>query len=71
MFDTLTPYNEAARYIKDRIGGPDPRIGIILGSGLGALADSIEDPVEIPYSEIPHFPVSTAIGHKGDRKSVV
>ena len=65
MFDTLTPYNEAARYIKDRIGGPDPRIGIILGSGLGALADSIEDPVEIPYSEIPHFPVSTAIGHKG------
>ena len=64
MFDTLTPYNEAARYIKDRIGGPDPRIGIILGSGLGALADSIEDPVEIPYSEIPHFPVSTAIGHK-------
>ena len=65
MFDTLTPYNEAARYIKDRIGGPDPQIGIILGSGLGALADSIEDPVEIPYSEIPHFPVSTAIGHKG------
>lgn len=65
MFDTLTPYNEAARYIKDRIGGHDPRIGIILGSGLGALADSIEDPVEIPYSEIPHFPVSTAIGHKG------
>lgn len=65
MFDTLTPYNEAARYIKDRIGGADPRIGIILGSGLGALADSIEDPVEIPYSDIPHFPVSTAIGHKG------
>lgn len=65
MFDTLTPYNEAARYIRDRIGSLDPQVGIILGSGLGALADSIEDPVEIPYSEIPHFPVSTAIGHKG------
>ena len=36
----------------------------MLGSGLGALADSIEDAVVIPYSEIPHFPVSTAIGHK-------
>ncbi|MGM9791794.1 MAG: purine-nucleoside phosphorylase [Candidatus Cryptobacteroides sp.] len=65
MFDTLTPYKEAALYIRDRIGSLDPQVGIILGSGLGALADSIEDPVEIHYSEIPHFPVSTAIGHKG------
>ena len=40
--------------------------GIILGSGLGALADKIEDPFIIPYSEIPNFPVSTAVGHKGN-----
>lgn len=65
MFDTLQPYNEAALYIRDRIGSSSPQVGIILGSGLGALADSIEDPVVIPYSGIPHFPVSTAIGHKG------
>ncbi|KXG43343.1 purine-nucleoside phosphorylase [Tepidibacillus infernus] len=42
-----------------------PEIGLILGSGLGVLADEIEEAVQIPYSEIPHFPVSTVEGHKG------
>jgi purine-nucleoside phosphorylase len=42
-----------------------PEIGLILGSGLGVLADEIETPVTIPYGEIPHFPVSTVEGHKG------
>lgn len=42
-----------------------PEIGLILGSGLGVLADEIENPVKIPYSEIPNFPVSTVEGHKG------
>jgi len=42
-----------------------PRIGLILGSGLGDLADQIEEAVRIPYSEIPHFPVSTVAGHAG------
>jgi purine-nucleoside phosphorylase len=42
-----------------------PEIGLILGSGLGILADEIENPTVIPYSEIPHFPVSTVEGHKG------
>ena len=65
MTDNLTPYREAAQYIQQKTGGMVPQIGIILGSGLGSLADSIEDAVAIPYSEIPHFPVSTAIGHKG------
>ena len=64
MTDNLTPYREAAQYIQQKTGGMVPQIGIILGSGLGSLADSIEDAVAIPYSEIPHFPVSTAIGHK-------
>ncbi|QYY43760.1 purine-nucleoside phosphorylase [Aneurinibacillus thermoaerophilus] len=42
-----------------------PEIGLILGSGLGVLADEIENPAVIPYKEIPHFPVSTVEGHKG------
>jgi purine-nucleoside phosphorylase len=42
-----------------------PRIGLILGSGLGVLADEIQDAVKIPYEKIPHFPVSTVEGHAG------
>lgn len=42
-----------------------PEIALILGSGLGALADQIERPTKIPYAEIPHFPVSTVVGHEG------
>lgn len=42
-----------------------PRLAVVLGSGLGKLADLIEDPVTIPYHEIPHFPVSTVEGHAG------
>ena len=42
-----------------------PEIGLILGSGLGVLADEITEAVTIPYEEIPHFPVSTVEGHKG------
>lgn len=55
---------ESAGYIKGKIGGL-PEIGIILGSGLGPLADEIEDKVEIDYKEIPNFPVSTVEGHAG------
>jgi purine-nucleoside phosphorylase len=43
----------------------EPRVGVILGSGLGGLADELEDRVEIAYSEIPGWPVSTAVGHAG------
>ncbi len=42
-----------------------PEVGVILGSGLGGFADAVEEPVEIPYGEIPGWPVSTAIGHAG------
>ncbi|MCL7747085.1 purine-nucleoside phosphorylase [Halalkalibacter sp. MEB205] len=42
-----------------------PSIGLILGSGLGVLADEIQNPVKVPYSEIPNFPVSTVAGHAG------
>ena len=42
-----------------------PRAAVILGSGLGGFADRVEDAVEIPYGEIPGWPVSTALGHSG------
>ena len=42
-----------------------PRIGIILGSGLGGFASQVTDAVTIPYAEIPHFPQSTVVGHSG------
>ena len=42
-----------------------PEIGLVLGSGLGDYADSFPNPVIIPYSDIPHFPQSTVVGHKG------
>lgn len=42
-----------------------PAVGVILGSGLGAFADTLENRIEIPYGDIPHWPVSTAIGHAG------
>jgi len=43
-----------------------PTVGLVLGSGLGAFADTLGGATRIPYGEIPHFPVSTAIGHKGE-----
>lgn len=56
--------NKSIDYIKDKIKN-QPEIGIVLGSGLGDFADAIEDKVEIPYTEIPGFPVSTVKGHDG------
>lgn len=56
----------AADYIKEKFSGNVPTVGIVLGSGLGRLADIIEYQVVIPYRTIPRFPVSTAIGHKGN-----
>lgn len=55
---------QSAEYIQSKLK-VTPEIGLILGSGLGILADEIEDAVAIPYSEIPNFPVSTVHGHAG------
>lgn len=55
----------ATDFVREKLGGLKPTNGIILGSGLGKLANEIENPIEIPYGTIPGFPVSTAIGHKG------
>ncbi len=56
----------AAEYVKSKLNGKVPLAGIVLGSGLGKLADKIQNPTVIPYKDIPGFPVSTAIGHKGN-----
>ena len=56
----------SASLLKERLEGRKPELGIVLGSGLGRLADSIKDPLIIPYSSLPGFPVSTAVGHKGN-----
>ncbi len=56
---------EAAEFISGR--WPDrPRVGIILGSGLGSFADEVQEDVTLPYSEIPGFPQSTVMGHAGE-----
>ncbi len=55
---------KAADYINDKID-MKPEIGIILGTGLGSLAEQIENPTIIEYSDIPEFPVSTVVGHAG------
>lgn len=64
MINLLEKMNEAKAYIESKID-VKPEMGLILGSGLGILADEIEAPVKIKYSEIPHFPVSTVEGHEG------
>lgn len=56
---------EAAYHLKVMLKGREPRIGIILGSGLGPLADRVEDAVVVPFGEIPHMKRSTATNHKG------
>lgn len=56
---------EAADSLRAQIGSLIPRIGIVLGSGLGAVADAVSDAVNVPYERIPHFPQSTVAGHSG------
>ena len=61
----LEKIKQTADYLRQR-GGEMPKLAIILGTGLGNLADYIEDKLYIPYSEIPNFPVSTVQGHSGN-----
>ena len=64
MADQFTLADAAAQLVLSRTP-LRPRIALVLGSGLGAFADSLTDAVRIPYAEIPAFPKSTAIGHAG------
>ncbi len=66
MDERAEKINHAARYLKSCIGKVPPKIGIVLGSGLGKLAEQIENAIVIPYRDVPEFPMSTAIGHKGN-----
>ncbi len=62
---TYEQYLESAEYLKGKLNGFQPEVAMILGSGLGFLGDQVENAIAVPYSEIPHFKVSTAPGHKG------
>jgi len=64
MSDLYQRADSAAKFILSQTS-LRPRIGLILGSGLGAFADSLTDATRVPYSQIPAFPRSTAIGHAG------
>ena len=66
MDPRIESINRLSDVIKNRIQGRQPVLGIVLGSGLGKLADVIQDSIVIPYRELPGFPVSTATGHKGN-----
>lgn len=63
-FIGLNQIDEATNTIRERIG-LQPQVGMILGSGLGGLAEAVEKAVYIPFAEIPHWPVSTVEGHQG------
>lgn len=62
---TFADYRKAADVVAERLGDFQPEVAMILGSGLGDMADLAENPIVIPYKEIPGFSVSTAPGHKG------
>jgi purine-nucleoside phosphorylase len=64
MMDLQMKIKHGAEFILSKIN-IEPEIGLILGSGLGAIGDQIEDATYFPYNEIPHFPVSTVEGHAG------
>ncbi len=61
----LEKINETTTWLKAKMGNMKPQTAIILGSGLGNLMDDVHIHLEIPYEEIPNFPVSTVEGHAG------
>ena len=63
-FITMPQIDAATAAVQSRLT-IKPEIALILGSGLGDLADAVENPTIIPTNEIPHWPVSTVMGHKG------
>lgn len=65
-FSEYEKVREAYEAVKSVVGDRQPRIGLICGSGLDGLVKLLEDPVHVPYTEIPHIPKSTVQGHKGE-----
>jgi purine-nucleoside phosphorylase len=64
MTDDFTKAGAAAKFLMSQTS-VQPKIGLVLGSGLGGFADELSDATQIPYTNIPFFPRSTAIGHAG------
>ena len=62
---TFEQYQQSADAIRAKIGDFQPKVAMILGSGLGFMGDVVENAIAVPYGEIPHFKASTAPGHKG------
>ena len=62
---TYAQYQESADFLRTKLGAFVPKVAMVLGSGLGYLGDEVENPIVVPYGEIPHFKHSTAPGHKG------
>lgn len=62
---TFAQYQESADYLRTQIGPFTPKVLLILGSGLGYLANQVSHPITVPYGQIPHFMTSTAPGHAG------
>jgi len=58
--------DETVAAVRAKVKGAAPKVGVVLGSGLGAFADSLSDLVKAPYSELPHLPSSKVVGHAGN-----
>src|ERR1700674_1694381 len=57
---------EAASSLARQLAGFEPRVAVVLGSGLGSLADEVRDARRIPYADIPGFPAAGVAGHQGE-----
>ncbi len=66
-----TQLNSSLNFLKEHFGELKPQVGIILGSGLDAVAQKISVKKRISYSDIPDFPQSTVIGHEGNSSLVI
>lgn len=65
MHFSYADYQASAAFLKEKLGAFQPKVAMVLGSGLGYLGDVVEDPIIVPYADIPNFKHSTAPGHKG------
>ncbi len=61
-----TRLDETVRAVRSKVSGFTPRVGVVLGSGLGAFADGLADLVKVPYETLPHLPASKVVGHAGN-----
>lgn len=62
---TYADYQASAAYLREKLKGFQPKVAMVLGSGLGYLGDEVEEAIVVPYVDIPNFKHSTAPGHKG------